>query len=351
MQVTRNVFTIADLVGWLNDKNLDINRDYQRGAGLWPLNARSYFIDTILNGYPFPKVTIRQKMDLKTRRTIREIIDGQQRLMSILDFANNKFNLTAVSKKYKGKKFNELNDEDKENFLKYEVSVDTIIAATEEEVLEIFRRMNSYTLPLNDQEKRHATYQGKFKWFVKDMADLYVPLFENHKILTVKQISRMTDADLITELCQVLLDGVEAKSASKLNRLYKQYDKTFEQEGEVKEKLQLVIDYIKMELNSVLSNGNLKGYSFYSLFGALVYNKWGIKNIVPEDFALEPEYRFTTNKDKAVQNILELLMEVDLKNDEGAYGEFVKSCISTTHSSKNRRIRLIYFLKALQDKL
>jgi hypothetical protein len=57
MQVTRNVFTIADLVKWLDEKSLIINRDYQRGSGLWPINARSYFIDTILNGYPFPKVT------------------------------------------------------------------------------------------------------------------------------------------------------------------------------------------------------------------------------------------------------------------------------------------------------
>ncbi len=110
MQVTRNVFTIADLVKWLDEKSLIINRDYQRGSGLWPINARSYFIDTILNGYPFPKVTIRQKMDSKTRKAVREIIDGQQRLITIYDFVENKIMLSSVSKLYKGNRFLDLED-------------------------------------------------------------------------------------------------------------------------------------------------------------------------------------------------------------------------------------------------
>lgn len=352
MQVTRNVFTIADLVKWLEEKSLIINRDYQRGSGLWPLNARSYFIDTILNGYPFPKITIRQTMNLKTRKSVREIIDGQQRLMTIYDFVDNNITLSSVSKLYKGNRFQDLEDEDKEKFLSYEVSVDTIIAATEEEVLETFRRMNSYTLPLNDQEKRHATYQGEFKWFVKDMIDIYVPMLETYKILTVKQISRMADADLMTELCQVLLIGVEARTASKLDNLYKEYDKRFRNKNEIENKLRTVLDYIKKELNPILSKEVMKSYSFYSLFCALVYNKWGIENVDSREiFDLDPMGNFTSNKNKAIQNIMELLMEVDLNNDTGIYGEFVKASTSTTHSYRNRIIRLKFFVAALQDEL
>ena len=53
MKVTRNVFTISDLNEWMDEQTLVINRNYQRAKGLWPSNARSYFIDTILNGFPF----------------------------------------------------------------------------------------------------------------------------------------------------------------------------------------------------------------------------------------------------------------------------------------------------------
>lgn len=350
LKLTRNVFTIADLVKWLDETSLIVNREYQRGQGLWPINARSYFIDTILHGFPFPKVTIRQTIDLKTRKSVREIIDGQQRIMTIYDFVQNKLRLSSVSKEYRSYDFSDLSDEEQERFLAYEVSIDTIIAASEEEVLEVFRRMNSYTLPLNDQEKRHATYQGEFKWFIKDMIDLYVPLFDKYKILTVRQISRMADADLMTELCQILMEGIESRTSSKLDALYKKNDRQFENKAVVERRLRETIDFIKIELNPVCKSRVLKGYSFYSLFAALVYNKWGIVNITEEDVDdKETIGVFARNINKANQNILELFMSVDLEDEEGNYAEFVKASTSTTHSLKNRMIRLEWLIKVLQS--
>jgi len=44
------------------------------------------------------------------------------------------------------------------------VGVHHRVAATPAEVREVFRRINSYTVPLNSEEQRHATYQGPFKF-------------------------------------------------------------------------------------------------------------------------------------------------------------------------------------------
>lgn len=153
MKITRNVITISDLNQWLEEGTLIINNKYQRAGGLWPKNARSFFIDTILNGFTFPKITIRQTIDLRTRKSVREVVDGQQRLSTIRDFINDDITLSTVSKKYRGYNFSDLDEETQEAFLAYEVSVDTVVTGTTEEVLEIFRRMNSYTLPLNAPEK------------------------------------------------------------------------------------------------------------------------------------------------------------------------------------------------------
>ena len=352
MKLTRNVFTIADLNNWLEEKSLRVNQSYQRGRGLWPKNARSYLIDTILNGYPFPKIIIRQTVDLKTKTSIREIVDGQQRMMAIRDFIVDKFVLSSVSKTFKEKKFSDLNEDLRSNFLAYEVSVDTAIGSTQEEVLEIFRRINSYTLPLNEPEKRHATYQGEFKWFMRDIIEAYTPMFEAYEIFTVRQISRMLDADLMTELCQVLLKGVYGRRAKNLDNLYKDNDKNFEEKDIIGDKLRKTLDFIKDELNDICESRILKSYSLYSLFSALVYNKWGIRDISREDVGgLEVIDRYVIDTNVAVQNVLELFMAVDQRDEEGEYGEFVKANIATTHSLANRKIRLKWLIAALQNRL
>ncbi|GAJ16274.1 unnamed protein product, partial [marine sediment metagenome] len=52
---------------------------------VWSSKARSYLIDTILDGFPIPAVYIRQKINLKIAKSIREVVDGQQRIGAILD--------------------------------------------------------------------------------------------------------------------------------------------------------------------------------------------------------------------------------------------------------------------------
>lgn len=352
MKLTRNLFTIADLNEWFGKKTLVINQNYQRGRGLWPLNARSYFIDSILNGFPFPKITIRQTVDLKTKKSIREIIDGQQRMTAIRDFINDKLILSKVSENYKGRSFSNIDKDIQQNFLSYEVAVDTVIAASEEEVLEIFRRMNSYTLPLNEAERRHATYQGEFKWYVKDMIKLCTPLFEKWEILTVRQISRMQDADLITELCQIITKGIITRNKTNLDGVYKENEKEFSDRNEVDEKLTTITNYIRSEMAPLGESRMLKGYSFYSLFSALLYNRWGVPNISSEDTdGIEPIGKFTSNNNKAIQNILELFYALDQKDDAGQYGDFVKASMRTTHSISNRKTRLKWMVAALQDEL
>ena len=350
MKVTRNVFTISDLNEWMDEQTLAINRNYQRAKGLWPSNARSYFIDTILNGFPFPKIIIRQTIDIKTRKSVREIIDGQQRMIAINDFINSRLTLSKVSEQFSGKRFNDLDENEQKDFLSYEISVDTIISSTEDEVLEIFRRVNSYTLPLNEPEKRHAKWQGEFKWFISDMVKTYSPLFESYEILRVRQLWRMEDADLLSELCQILDTGIETRSSTKINSLYKKYDDNFENKDEIENKLLKTLEFIKVEFNEICAQRVLKGYSFYSLFSALAYDRWGIENINSAEVGgLNMINEFCPDNDKGIQNILELFNAVDTDDETGRYRYFVRANKKATGNKNSRLIRLKWLVAALQD--
>jgi hypothetical protein len=47
----------------------------------------------VLQDFPIPKLSLHQKTDIKSRRIIKEIVDGQQRSRALLDFYEDKFAL------------------------------------------------------------------------------------------------------------------------------------------------------------------------------------------------------------------------------------------------------------------
>ena len=105
MKIEEGNYSIAELVDWLKNKVLVVNPEYQRGGGLWPPAAKSYFIDTILRDFPFPKVYFHESLNRVTRKPRKEIVDGQQRLTTIMEFVDGKFSLGKNAREFSGKRF------------------------------------------------------------------------------------------------------------------------------------------------------------------------------------------------------------------------------------------------------
>ncbi len=227
MRVVPSNFTVADYCNGMKDRSILINREYQRSPKVWPPAARSYLIDTILSGYPVPKFSLYQKTELRTRKTVKEIVDGQQRSQAILDFFNEDLRLSGKSI-YAGKKFAQLEDDEQRRFIDYSLSVDLIVNATDQDIRQMFRRINSYTVPLNAQEKRHATYQGNLKWFVVGLCDKYDQTLKNIGLFGERQFARMADAALFSDILMNLGEGIQDQSDAKLDRFYKLNDPDFD---------------------------------------------------------------------------------------------------------------------------
>ena len=143
---------LVDLIGQLKARNLILSSYFQRNL-VWRLPHKRDFIKTILLGYPFPEVFIAKgELDVQNMTSRDCIVDGQQRVNSIEEYLDDKFDV-------ENKKFSDLNQKDKENFLKYEIAiVDLDLKHDDPEVIEIFQRLNRVFYTLNTIEKYSTVY-------------------------------------------------------------------------------------------------------------------------------------------------------------------------------------------------
>tara|TARA_B110001469_G_scaffold115902_1_gene120747 strand:- start:1556 stop:2605 length:1050 start_codon:yes stop_codon:yes gene_type:complete len=330
--------TLIDLVGQIERKEVIINRDYQRGAGVWPASARTYFIDTLLEGYPFPKVYLYQVYNEKAQRPIKEIVDGQQRITTIIDFIKGKFKLTSSSKKYSGMTFDDLDENTQRSFKSYQVEVSIILSATRPELFEMFRRINAYTAPLSPAEKRHASYQGEFKWFVVENADEHSPLMENLGVFTSKQLARMADSEFIADLAANLENGVVEKKSQTIETLYKEYDGKFPSANEYSMKLGEFFSKLQNEFSPTHESFMMKSYAVNTLFCAYTHCRHGI----PGGEALSgvtPNENRRFNFEKINEKLLELAHAHEEQDENGPNASYVKACLSSTTKLAQRQTR------------
>jgi len=338
MNINHAEYTIAEMAAQFSRKELIVNREYQRGSGLWPSSAQTYFIDTILKKYPFPKLYFYQIFDKARKKPIMEIVDGQQRLQTIIDFLNNKICLNKASSEFAGRSFSNLTEETQESFLMYRVPVDVILAAQRPELLEMFRRMNAYTAPLNPAEKRHSKYQGKFKWFAVELSDQIGSVLENWNILTTKQIVRMSDAELIAELVLILEKGLINKSESDINKLYEKYDEEFSAEQEYFSLILGFFNLLAADFGELRDTLLMKPYAVHSLFAAYAHIKRGIPN-GEKELGIPCRGKEIKKDDKSLAALLEISDAHELKDTKGKYGKYVSAALNTTTKAAQRRDR------------
>lgn len=345
MQTLSTNYTVADYCKDFNSGDIVVNRDYQRSDKVWPPAARSYLIESIILDYPIPKLYLYPKIDLKSKRTIKEIVDGQQRSQAIVDYYNNKLRISVRSKfnEGRGKLYQQLDEEFQTKFLEYGLSVDLLQQATPEEIRESFRRINSYTVPLNPEEIRHAVYQGDFKWFVNELSSKYDKTFENLGIFTNKQLIRMVDFKLLAEIIDAYLYGITNSSKRRLNKLYDSFNDEFTFKDETEKRISNAMKFI-IDLKEIHNGPLMKPYNIYSLILAINHVHSPIETL-NELYKATGGYSF--ERDKVVSNLSTLVEAIDNDATTGRYKKFVLANMGKTNGALHRGIRFNWFCKAL----
>jgi hypothetical protein len=340
-------FRITDIIDWEKQKALEINTDFQRGS-VWKSAARTMLIDTILRQYPIPKIYLRTKINVSTQKAVREIVDGQQRIRAILDFAENKFALTPRAQEFKGMRYSNLSDEQKATFLSYPIAVDQLVNAGDEEVLEVFARLNSYTVSLNGAEKRHAKFQGDFKFAVRDTSKKWADFWKDYDILSTQKRVRMQDDALTAEMIGSLLEGVKDGGDPKIWALYNKFDTNFD--AGVITKFDAVLKYLEKNFaESLRSTPLLNPPHLLTLFTAVAFILVGIPNgdLTAAEIQGLPTAMFD-DLDRTRENLLLLASLIDTDEEpEQTLSPFWKASHSSTQRIASRRIRFPFYVRAL----
>ena len=152
-----------------NDK-IFINYDYQREY-IWDITKASRLIESLLLKIPIPSIYCAE-----TEQGGRyEIIDGQQRITSIINFLDNDFTLKnlEIIPVLNGLTYKEMKKNHPDATSLIEESYIPFIRITKESdsdvKFDVFMRINQGSTDLNEQELRNCLYRGTLSRFLKDM--------------------------------------------------------------------------------------------------------------------------------------------------------------------------------------
>lgn len=183
----------------------------QRSGSQWTLLQKSLLIHSILMGYPVPNCYFLKSKN-ENGDTVYDCLDAKQRLTSIFDFAEGKYELHSATPActfdgcdydLANLSFDELADDLKDEILGCRLSIFCLEECTDEEVEEIFARLNNST-PLSPIQKCRSVMSTELARWTKEICKM--DFFQHSIGLTVAQLRREADLEVLLQ-SMLLLDS------------------------------------------------------------------------------------------------------------------------------------------------
>jgi len=202
VNIGQKPLNVYNLMERLENNEIDLNPGFQRQGNIWTLEAQSRLIESLMLKIPIPAFYFDAADDDQW-----VVIDGLQRLCAFQNYLIGKISDDGTMKKekFRGleylKDFNNITFDDLPRQYIRRIKETSIIAFTVEKgtpdqvVYNIFQRINTGGMVLNDQEIRQALYQGKATKLIQNLAES-----DEFKLATQNAISadRMIDREYVT---------------------------------------------------------------------------------------------------------------------------------------------------------
>ena len=244
---------------------------------VWTDRQKSNLIESILLQLPVPEIY----MQIRTGPDGRSeyiVVDGQQRITTILDFVGvntrNTFELRYLdpNSRWLGTTFSGLTDEQKTAFYGHSMAIRYLHDAQDEEIKDLFRRLNKYLTPLNPQEIRNATYRGPFLRLSESIAE--ESFWSENQLATPDAIRRMRDIEFVSDLLIGVLHGPQSGNSKTLDdyyALYEDYEREFPEQRNCRRRFYGAFELVQEIFPDIRSTRWSNKTDFYSLFVATAH--------------------------------------------------------------------------------
>lgn len=332
---------LIDIVGDLRRGKIILSPYFQRNL-VWRLIHKQDFIKTILLGYPFPQIFLAKGgIDVNALTSLSLIVDGQQRMHSIVEFISGGFTVD-------GKNFDDLDVQAKDQFLKYEVAIIELeMEGSDPNIKEVFKRLNRTFYSLTNIEKLSTEYAAsefmllaKFlikdielkaskddhsndpnipeefiKWASKKKVENFQKVILEGNIFSSYEIARSVHLMLTLNLLGTIERGFFNRNIS--TSILEEYTETFSNRDTVVEKLDKIAKKIT-DLNLGVTSYWLNKANFFSLV-IIMYNNFEelVNNTtsseisrkltafelnIPEDYQLAAKEAVNNKKERTLRN-------------------------------------------------
>lgn len=284
-EISKTTYKVSDFISWQRANTLVLSPSFQRRP-VWKAGAKSFLVDSVVRGLPIPIIFLReQKTDLFSLEPRREVVDGQQRIRTLISFIDHKllkdFNpqmdVFTVQEEHNtdisDKTFQQLPVQIRQQILDYQFSVHILPAQVDDrEVLEIFARMNATGVKLNPQELRNAEYFGKFKSAMYLLATEQLYRWREWKLFSEYNIARMEEVELTSELALMMLRGITHKLQRTIDDTYDKKDKKFPERPYVLLRFRTVMESLNDRLGAQIATTVFSARPLFYVLFAFIYD-------------------------------------------------------------------------------
>jgi Protein of unknown function DUF262 len=313
--------TIATLYNEIDAGLLVLAPDFQRRF-VWTQPHQEEFLDTVLQGYPFPEIYVSTgEVDISKMRTVRHVIDGQQRLTTIRNYIDGNFDKPLNSIR----PYIELTDDQKGEFLSYEVVVRDLGKIAGDTVREVFRRINLTKFKLDSIEIHNAIYDGAYISTAKeilDTSDLSV-----FGVFRESEFSRMADLHFVLLVMSTIEAGGYFAQDTDVEQMIEKFNEEFPNASEYKSKIIETFRTIK-NLNLPEDSMWFRKSNFFTLVVELTTQKQNLRSDLIEKL-----------------NYIEENVMLNKNNPANEFGRYYSNMYQGTNNRKARVTRAETFRK------